>query len=392
MDAVLAPAEIVVDVGRPVPPEHSAERLDVRGRVEMSADVRGTLDQFHREVEAWCVVGAGNTLRCPVGRDPKSAEGLDRPDRHPRGELRSEVEHSSLCGQRQAGQQLLGADAGGSLGDRACRGISRPEGGRRVGRGQRVLPAANCLPEDRPILVRLFQQGGAAEHAVPARCLGCGNCFCAADYLGEVLLRDDYHTVGVSHDPVSVSYLFVADSQRHADLARPGRACALRRRTAREDGQLEGRQPLQVSHVAVDDDGGQADPHGLGSGELSEVGPLAAALGDEDMPGGRLLERGEDGGDGSRRAACGDGWAGDGPCTVQPSDRARKRAPLSTGVGGSGARQPRQAVTDRREIVHSFARCRSSHRFALFQTIRRRAAAGPVTLALYDAVAAASGA
>ena len=86
--------------------------------------------------------------------------------------------------------------------------------------------------------------------------------------------------------------------------------------TAGEDGQLEGRQPLQVSHEAVDDDCSQADAHGLGSGELSEVGPLAGALGHEDLPGGRLLERGKDGGDGPRGAARGDGRAGDGPCTV----------------------------------------------------------------------------
>src|SRR5262249_23475911 len=127
---------------------------------------------------------------------------------------------------------------------------------------------------------------------------------------------DDHDTIGVRHDPVSGSYVCVADSQRHVDLARPRWAPALRRRAAGEDGQIEGRQALKVSHVAVDDDCGQADSHGLGSGELSEVGPLVTALGYEDLPGGRLLERGEDRGYGPRGATRGDGRAGDGPCTM----------------------------------------------------------------------------
>ena len=87
--------------------------------------------------------------------------------------------------------------------------------------------------------------------------------------------------------------------------------------------------------ISIDDYCSQADAHGLGSGELSEVGPLAGTLGDEDLPGSRLLERGKDRRDGPWGAAGGDGRPGDGPCTVQPFDRARKRAPLPTGVGNS---------------------------------------------------------
>src|SRR6476620_7303231 len=79
-------------------------------------------------------------------------------------------------------------------------------------------PAANGLPEDCPILVRLIQQTGAAEHPVEARCFACRNRLRAVDYILEVLLRDDHHTIGVRHDPVSASYLCRANSQRHADL------------------------------------------------------------------------------------------------------------------------------------------------------------------------------
>src|SRR5439155_1234704 len=182
------------------------------------------------------------------------------------------------------------------------------------------------------VLVGLFEQALAAEHALEARALRRGDLLAAHGHRLDLVLPQHGDAVDVADEPVAGTNLDPADPDGDVHLTASRRRGAAWGEPACKEVEPERPEPLEVAHEAVHDDCDRAGPHGIGPGQLAEVRPLARTVRDEHCSRFALGERPQHRRDGALVAARRHRASRERAASHQPMDARIEDPPLAGGI------------------------------------------------------------